>query len=264
MYEQHLAIAKYAAQEAQKIVLEIYRTGFEVITKDDNSPVTKADIAADMIISDIIRKNYPTHALLTEESEDDLARLKNDCVWIVDPIDGTKDFVNRTGDFTINIAFVYKQKPVVGVILVPVQNKMYYASKGSGSYVVDLTTEETKKIYTSTKKTGLIALASHFHVGKKDAEYIEHHQDRIKEVQNVGSSLKACLIAEGKADVQIKLGSGSKEWDIAASHIIVNEAGGAFVLPNGDTFRFNKEDVRNLHGFLILNKLDQNMLVKDE
>jgi 3'(2'), 5'-bisphosphate nucleotidase len=260
MYEKQLDTAKFAAKEAQKLVLEVYKTSFAVMTKDDNSPVTRADLLADEKIREIIKKNFPSHAILTEESEDDLSRLKNECVWIIDPVDGTKDFVERTGEFTINIAFVVNKRPVVGVILVPAQNKMYYASLGEGSYEMDLVTKEVKRIYTSTKKTNLIALMSNHHVSKNDVKYLEQHQDRIKEVRNVGSSLKACLIASGVGDIQCKIGPGTKEWDIAASHIIVHEAGGVFIKPNGEKFVFNKEDVHNHEGFIILNKFDSNML----
>ncbi|HHU28935.1 TPA: 3'(2'),5'-bisphosphate nucleotidase CysQ [bacterium] len=264
MYKAQLEAAKKAAIEAKKIILDIYDSSFDVMIKEDESPVTKADLLADKKISEIILASFPNDMILSEESEDDLTRLNEESIWIVDPLDGTKDFVNRTGDFTINIAYAKKGEPVVGVILYPLGNKIYYAIKHQGAYVLDLNTNEVKQIHVSDKEKDLIVLTSHFHVKNIETEYYQKHQDVIKKIINVGSSLKACLIAEGKGDLQLKIGPGSKEWDVAASHIIVKEAGGVFLKPNGEEFTFNKENVMNERGFLIMNKYHENLLVKEE
>lgn len=264
MYEKQLEVAKKAALAAKDIILDVYRSSFDVIIKEDNSPVTKADIAADEIIREIIFSSFPNDRILSEESEDDLTRLNEEHIWVVDPLDGTKDFVERTDEFTVNIAYVVNGEPVVGVILHPVGNKLYYASKGQGSFVLDLATNEDKKINTTSRTTNLRVLTSHFHVKQQETEYYQKHKDIIGEVLNVGSSLKACLIAEGKAELQLKLGPGSKEWDIASSHIIVSEAGGTFLKPNGEKFLFNKENVMNEKGFIVINQFNEELLVKEK
>ena len=126
MFEKELEIAIEAARKASTIILEIYNSrelGVEI--KDDNSPVTRADKAADKIIREHLAKHFPNYALLTEESSDDLSRLNNDYVFIVDPIDGTKEYVAHSDEFTVNIGLAYKHKPVMGVILIPVTGELY-------------------------------------------------------------------------------------------------------------------------------------------
>lgn len=119
MYSNELRVAIDAGLLARKAIMEIYEKDFDVEIKDDQSPVTEADKKADALIRDYIKERFPAHAFLTEESEDDRSRLTNDFVWIVDPVDGTKDFVARNGEFTTNIALAYKHEVVVGVVIVP-------------------------------------------------------------------------------------------------------------------------------------------------
>ena len=135
MFEKELEVALEAAIKVVPTILEIYNSnnlGVEI--KDDNSPVTKADKAADKLIREYLSKYFPSYALLTEESVDDKSRLTNDYVWIVDPIDGTKEYVAHSGEFTVNIGLAYKHEPVLGVIVIPVTGEVYYALKGKGSF----------------------------------------------------------------------------------------------------------------------------------
>src|SRR5574344_1329917 len=134
MWEKELQVAIKAGLAAQKEILVIYNQNFDVEIKEDNSPVTLADKNADRIIREILGKAFPKYAFLTEESEDDKSRLSNDYVWIVDPVDGTKDFVAHNGEFTINIALAYKHVAVLGVILIPVTGEIYYAIQNEGSF----------------------------------------------------------------------------------------------------------------------------------
>lgn len=260
MYSKQLELALVAAKAARKVVMEIYNANSAVVEiKDDDSPVTQADKAADTLIREILHGQYPEYGMLTEESSEDFGRLEKDYVWIVDPIDGTKDFIARDGEFTINIALSYRHEIVVGVISIPALDTIYYASKGQGSYRIK--DGKTARINTSNKVDNLIALVSHFHQTDKDVEYLDSHKDIITKIVKCGSSLKACRIAEGSADFNIKIGSGTKEWDIAASDIIVNEAGGIFAKPNGEKIHYNREDVYNREGFIITNKLQTNLFI---
>ena len=260
-FKEQLASAKFAAVSAAQIIMEIYNNNTaEVTIKDDDSPVTQADIAADKLITNILKHHYPTYAFLTEESSDDKSRLANDFVWVVDPIDGTKDFINRTGEFTINIALVYKRRPVVGVVAIPAKNEMYFASEGNGAYYQ--VNDHIEKIHSNNDSKNLIAFRSRFHYGDTERNFYESHSDLVKEVVTVGSSIKACHIAHGLAHVYAKLTNGTKEWDIAASDIIVKEAGGLFVKPDGTPILYNRDDVYNREGFIVMNKLHEKLLVK--
>lgn len=258
MFEKELNVAIEAALKAKEAILEIYSKPFDVEIKSDNSPVTLADKNADAIIRKMIQDNFPSHAMLTEESDDDLSRLHNDYVWIVDPVDGTKDFVSRDGGFTTNIALAYKHEVVVGVVLVPVSGDIYYAVKGLGSFVrrngIDT------KIHVNDKIDDLTVLCSVFHFTNEEQQLIIKHADKIKHIEKFGSSLKPCRIAEGLAEISYRMSAGTKEWDTAASQIIVEEAGGLFVEPDGSRIYYNRKDVYNRNGYIIVNKKENILL----
>ena len=259
MWEKELKAAIEAGLEARKAIMEIYHQPFDVEIKDDNSPVTKADKSADAIIRKILHERFPTHAFLTEESEDDLSRLENDYVWIVDPVDGTKDFVARDGGFTTNIALAYKHQLVVGVVVVPVTNEIYYATKGNGSYYQN-PEGKLEKIHVNDKLENLTCLRSVFHFNEVEAEIIKRHADKITNVEKFGSSLKPCRIAHGKAEITYRMSAGTKEWDTAACQIIVEEAGGVFVEPDGSPITYNRKDVYNRKGYVVANRKENILL----
>ena len=259
MWEKELEAAIFAGQEARKVIMEIYMKGFDVEIKEDNSPVTIADKSADVIIRKILHEKFPSHAFLTEESEDNKERLSNDYVWIVDPVDGTKDFVARDGGFTTNIALAYKHELVVGVVVVPVTGEVYYASKGNGSFYMDKDGNK-EKIHVNDKLEDLTVLRSVFHFNEKEAEIIARHSDKIKHVEKFGSSLKPCRIAHGKAEITYRMSAGTKEWDTGACQIIVEEAGGLFVEPDGGKITYNRKDVYNRKGYIVVNRKENILL----
>ena len=137
MYEKELAAMIQAALDAEKGILKVYSKPFQVEIKSDNSPVTEADKGADTLIRQELGQAFPKYAFLTEESKDDKKRLENDYVFIVDPVDGTKEFVSRNGEFCTNIALAYKHEVVVGVINIPMKNVIYYAVKGEGAFKLE-------------------------------------------------------------------------------------------------------------------------------
>lgn len=253
MWEKELHAAIEAGLLAKKKILEIYHQHFDVEIKDDNSPVTIADKSADEIIRKYLHEQFPTHAFLTEESTDNLNRLKNDFVWIVDPVDGTKDFVAKDDEFTTNIALAYKHELVVGVVLAPAKDEIYFASKGNGSFY-QKGNEKPVRIHVNDKLDDLTMLISVFHFNDAEKEYIEKHQDKIKHVERKGSSLKPCAIARGLAEITLRRSPNTKEWDTAACQIVVEEAGGLFVEPDGTPIRYNREDVYNRKGYTVVNR----------
>ena len=151
-----LDVLKKLAVEAGDIILEVYGTDFAVDYKKDDSPLTLADRRANEHIVQGLREHFPEYAILSEEMKDDGSRRANDYCFIVDPLDGTKEFVKRNGQFTVNIALAYQQHPIIGVIMVPVTGDLYYAATGNGAYKQDGKTGEISKLQVSTKMDGLI------------------------------------------------------------------------------------------------------------
>mgnify|MGYP000998538876 CR=1 FL=1 len=258
MYETQLKDMIEAAKIAQKVILKVYAEHFKVKIKDDNSPVTLADITADKKIKKYLQKRYPNYGFLTEESKDDESRLNKDYVFIIDPLDGTSDFVAKNNEFTTNIALCYKHEIVVGVVLIPVSNVCYYAIQGQGSYKIE--NGKTKRIHVSDKTDKLTCLVSRSHMSDADKVMIEKHKDKITKVEPYGSSLKACKIAEGLAEISYRNSAGTKEWDTAAFDIIVKEAGGLVVKPDGENIKYNRVNVKNLEGYIIVNKKENILL----
>jgi len=243
--------AYQAALLAKDAILAIYRTDFAVEIKDDHSPVTQADQLADTIIRNYLKVRYPDFGFLTEESSDDFSRLHKPYVWLVDPIDGTKDFIAKNDEFTINIALVHKQQVIIGLVMIPARDETYYAIKGEGAYYRQ--GQVDTKIHVNDKKEALTVLTSRFHVQPNELAMIEKHREKITTVATFGSALKACRIAHGLAEISYRLSPGTKEWDTASSDLIVTEAGGLFVKPNLEKYWYNRQDVRNLEGYIIAN-----------
>lgn len=259
MFEKELKAMIEVAKIASKNIMNYYNHGFHTEIKEDNSPVTEADKTTDVLIRNYLHERFPEYAFLTEESVDDKKRLNNDFVFIIDPLDGTEDYVHKDGQFTSNIALAYKHKAVVGVVAIPATGEIYFASKGNGAFKMDAKGNVTK-IHVNDKKDDLICLTSVFHFADNEKEMLKKHEDKIKHVEKCGSSIKACRIAEGKAEISYRLNNGTKEWDTAAFQIIVEEAGGLVIKFDKTPLRYNREDVYNRDGYVVLNNID-NLLI---
>lgn len=256
--EKELEISIQAAYLAGQEIMNIYQTDFEVEYKADQSPLTLADQKANKIITSLLKEHFPTTAILSEEDPDNELRFQYDWLWIVDPLDGTKEFVKKNGQFTVNIALTYKKEPVLGVIYAPVYDKLYFASLNQGAYLK--VGNETKKIHVSDKLTQLIMIGSSSHASPEEAEIFATHQDAIIEQKSAGSSLKGCLVAEGEADIYFRYGLTS-EWDICAMHAILLEAGGCFGQLDKTPMLYNRKDILNRKGFYAVNRLE-NLFIK--
>ncbi|MCG8569275.1 MAG: 3'(2'),5'-bisphosphate nucleotidase CysQ [Spirochaetes bacterium] len=249
-----LDIAKKAALSAGKEILRIYQTDFEVTYKDDKSPLTKADQQANNIIVEQLSKNFPDHAILSEESKDDLQRLNNPWCWIVDPLDGTKEFLKKNDEFTVNIALTLDHQVVLGVIYAPCLDELYFAVKDQGSFIESQGEQESICVSKNTEDICLVASRSH--MSEKLQKLVEIYQ--INKIQSKGSSLKGCLVAKGDADIYYRFGP-TMEWDTAAMHCIAVEAGGIFKQLDDSEMLYNRENSLNDKGFYILNHPDNKL-----
>lgn len=251
--EKVLEVLKTLAVEAGKLIMEVYQTDFAVEYKEDESPLTMADQKANAVIVKGLEENFPEYAILSEEMKDDHSRMQNDYCFIVDPLDGTKEFVKRNGQFTVNIALAYQKHPLVGVIYVPVTGDIYYAASEIGAYKQDGQSGEITELHVSDKTSDLTWVGSKSHSGEKEAAMIEAHQKQITEVMSAGSSLKGCLVAEGKADVYYRFGL-TCEWDTAAMHCIAETAGAVIRQIDHTELLYNRENTLNDKGFYIVNR----------
>lgn len=248
-----LEIAKEAAYAAGDEILKIYETGdFSIEAKADDSPLTLADKAAHNVIVSFLEKTEIP--ILSEEGKGiPYEERKNwQYFWMVDPLDGTKEFIKKNGEFTVNIALIHENRPVLGVVYPPVLNEMYSAIEGEGSYL--LKDGKEKKLETSSKgldDSELKVVASRSHMSPETQDFV----DRLDkpEIVSKGSSLKFLLVASGKADLYPRFGP-TMEWDTAAAHVIVTEAGGSVVLEDQKTrLSYNKENLLNPY-FIVLPK----------
>ena len=230
-------------------IMDMYNSDdFEVKTKSDSSPVTEADEAADVVISDGLRAAFPDITLITEEQSQSHSE-KADVFLIVDPLDGTKEFINRRGDFTVNIALVENGIPTRGVVYAPAKNRMFF-TQADGTTVeetgpfVQGQIGETRQISVSTPNNdALIVVASKSHRDQATDDYIAKYN--VQDMTSAGSSLKFCLVATGEADLYPRVGR-TMEWDTAAGHAVLNGAGGSVVRFDDLTLlTYGKEDYAN-------------------
>lgn len=238
------------AEEAGKAILEIYgdESRFERVDfKADDSPLTLADQAAHEVIVKHLTALTPEIPILSEEGRKISyeERAGWDQFWLVDPLDGTKEFIKRNGEFTVNIALVAGSEVVMGCVHVPVTGVTYYASKGDGAFIIEggaaARRIEVNRFHMSDE--GLRIVCSRSHRTPEVEAYLEQFTDPVS--VSMGSSLKLLMIAEGKADIYPRLGP-TMEWDTAASHIIVEEAGGTVVQDGTDIpLQYNKENLLN-------------------
>ena len=220
------------ALQAGDAIMAIYNgPDFEVKTKSDDSPVTAADEAADALISAGLRSAFPDVTLITEEQSDSHS-LSGQTFLIVDPLDGTKEFVHRRGDFTVNIAYVVDGLPIRGVVYAPAKNRIFYttadgvAVEETGEFDLEAVGPRAQISVADPDQSALRVVASKSHRDQATDDYIAKYQ--VSDIKSAGSSLKFCLIATGEADLYPRAGR-TMEWDTAAGHAILNGAGGAVV-----------------------------------
>lgn len=230
---------------AEKEVLKIYREkDFAVEYKDDNSPVTLADKKCEEVLIENLRKSYPEIPILSEETQRSRYKQRKEWeyLWVIDPLDGTKEFIKKNGEFTINLALVYNGQPVFGLVSIPAKEVIYFAEKNRGAFKKEKGTEPVQIFPNSRKRDKIVIAKSRSHSSEKDRAVIS----QLGEVQetNAGSSLKFCYVAEGKADVYLR-GGRTMEWDTAAGQCIAESAGAKVFDFQGCPLKYNKKSLLN-------------------
>jgi 3'(2'), 5'-bisphosphate nucleotidase len=286
-HTQLLLTALLAARRAGEAILEVYNSGFAVEHKDDKSPLTLADKRSHEIIMKDLKKpittenrkpthNNPALPVLSEEGRDIPydERKGWEYFWLVDPLDGTKEFIKRNGEFTVNIALIHANKPVLGVIYVPVKDTFYFAAAGIGAYKLTKTKivvdnmpvneilDKSQKLplsvnnkksdsgddkHTTNERASLTVIGSRSHGTKEFSEFIEHMKEKHGEIEliSAGSSLKFCLVAEGMADIYPRFGP-TMEWDTAAGQAIVEQVDGRVIdIQTKEPLKYNKCNLLN-------------------
>jgi 3'(2'), 5'-bisphosphate nucleotidase len=234
------------AREAGQGILTIYngpQEGFQTTVKSDNSPLTLADKISNDIIVFGLKEQYPDIPVISEEGKDIPYEERKDWeyYWCVDPLDGTKEFIKRNGEFTVNIALIHHDKPVLGIIYVPVQDVLYYGSEQEGSWKIDPDGVVTK-LEISAPEAEWVSVGSRSHASEEETQVLAAYP--VTSTISVGSSLKFCMVAEGKAQIYYRHGP-TMEWDTAAGQAIVNYSGGTVTQPDGQAFTYNKPSLLN-------------------
>lgn len=235
------------ARAAGHIILEVYGRDFSVTRKDDDSPLTEADQLAHGLIGRELARLDPKLPLLSEESapEDHAQRRSWPRYWLVDPLDGTKEFLKRNGEFTVNIALVEGHRATLGVVYAPVLDRLYYGAVDVGAWCENRESAARAIRVRGTAASPLRVVGSRSHPSPELAAYLTALGPY--EITDMGSSLKICLVAEGAADIYPRLGPTS-EWDTAAAQAILESAGGRMIDPAGQPLRYNtKVDLLNPH-----------------
>lgn len=239
--------------------MEVYgRSDFNIEMKEDDSPLTLADKTSNSIIVDGV-KNFGIPVLSEEGSQISWKTRKDwERYWLIDPLDGTKEFIKRNDEFTVNIALIEKNVPILGVVYLPVLKCLYFALKDHGAYKLeqveqrDLNDEfehilnKSMKLPDHRKGEGIKVVASRSHLSPETENFIRKLRRKGKKIDLVpaGSSLKLCLIAEGKADIYPRMGP-TMEWDIAAGHVIITESGGSVLRLDDTPLNYNKPELLN-------------------
>jgi len=265
-YDKLILTTILAAKRAGEAILDVYDSDFAVEQKDDKSPLTLADKRSNEIIEKVLEQtvtvNNSTVPILSEEGKEISYedRKKWEYFWLVDPLDGTKEFVKKNGEFTVNIALIHKHKPVLGIIYIPVKDVFYFAAVNFGTYKLenseiltdDLSIEELldksqKLPLHNNNKTSFTVIGSRSHTSEEFSEFMEQLNEKYENVEFIssGSSLKLCLVAEGKADVYPRFGP-TMEWDTAAGQAIVEQAKGTVIeTQTNEPLSYNKSNLLN-------------------
>jgi 3'(2'), 5'-bisphosphate nucleotidase len=254
----NLKVAIEASLKAGEVIMQVYDTAFDVEIKDDKSPLTEADKRANDIINSFLITT-PIPIISEENKQTDYAIRKNwSTCWVVDPVDGTKEFIKRNGEFTVNIALITNQKPVLGVIYVPASKTLYFADNVKNkAYKIELTSHDTsishilegsKELKPKNNKSNLVeVVGSRSHMSQETLDYVDNLKANGKNVEIVskGSSLKFCLVAEGSADVYPRF-APTMEWDTAAGQAICNAVGiNVISKETNESLLYNKENLLN-------------------
>ena len=254
-----LELAIRASVEAGDAIMEIYGGEFEASVKSDDSPVTGADLKSNEVIRGCL--SAAPHVILSEEDRDDGRRLGEETVWIVDPLDGTADFVDRTGEFTVMIALVRDKRPVLGVINWPAGKTVFAAQHGRGAFRHSGSGWQKITVNGVSELAECRVVGSRHHLSGREREFVRRLG--IREFVSIGSSLKVARISSGEAEAYITTTDRMKEWDSAASYCIITEAGGRMTDMLGNDITYNNRAVGHQNGILATNGAVHDRIVEE-
>ena len=240
-----MAFAVTTARAAGDIIMDIYNTDFDIRSKDDNSPVTEADEQGEALIRARLKNTYPDIPFIGEEAyaAGHKPSVDGGLFWLVDALDGTKEFIHKRGEFTVNIALIDGGVPVFGVVHAPAKKRTFWGAQSHGAFAAEGGSSPHGITTRTPKADGLVVVASRSHRSGED-EFLK--QFTIKETVTSGSSLKFCLVAAGEADMYPRM-SPTSEWDTAAGHAVLLAAGGQMTQIDGSPFVYGKDDILNPH-----------------
>lgn len=255
MYQRELELAVSAAKLGGREVMAFYEAGAKVSWKPGHEPVTEADLAANEVILNSLADEFPDDGILSEELKDDFARRDKSRVWIVDPLDGTREFVDRVGQFVVMVGLAVEGEPVVGAVYHPISGRCWMAARGGGAFI-ESSNGERRPIHVSKRVPDdgirLVLTRSHLFDGveeiKKRLGVIE-----LKQIGSVG--LKVGALTDNESDMYVHISEHTKEWDSCAPHAILEEAGGVLTDVGGDPITYNRKIVANRGGLLATNGL---------
>jgi 3'(2'),5'-bisphosphate nucleotidase len=267
-YARELDVAERAARAGATAILSFYRRdGVRIEIKPDQSPVTEADLAANQAIISLLRAAFPDDAILSEELPDDRSRLGQRRVWIVDPLDGTRDFIARTDHFCTHVGLAVDGVAVVGAVLQPVAGRLYSARAGAGAFVQaahfgagDAAARTPLRVSTVTSPGEMRAGVGRLNPGGRLGACLAATGLGARAVA-LGASVKYMALARGDLDLVINLSPGEMEWDTCAPEVVVREAGGAFTDGDGREFHYNQSDPTHRRGSLASNGMGHEALL---
>lgn len=247
--EKELEVARRLAREAGAILMQFYRGKTEVQWKGHDDPVTAADHAANEMLVRELHNQFPKDAILSEELPDDRARLRHDRVWMVDPMDGTKQFIERLDEFAVMIGLAIEGEAKLGVVYNPATDRMYYAAPGSGAFVEEKWTTKRLHVTAPADPAQVVAAMSRSH-HSPTVDRIREQLGATRMVRSGSVGLKMGLIAEGRAHLYIHAGSRTNQWDTCGPEAILRAAGGTITDNYGEPLKYNVPEIRNLHGII--------------
>lgn len=233
-------------RQAGNTVMSFYNKDYRVQDKGNDSPITEADLASEKIILEGLKKY--DYGILSEETTDDKSRLEKDRVWIIDPLDGTKDFINKTGDFSIMIGLAEKGRPILGAVYTAANDILYYATKNQGAKV--LKGNQVGQLRVNDKKKNTRMVSSRFHRSDIEMKVAKKFDSEIITRGSIG--VKVCQIACGEAEYNINPSHHPQEYDICAADIILSEAGGKLTDMKGVKYTYNQSDP-HIRGYVASN-----------
>jgi 3'(2'), 5'-bisphosphate nucleotidase len=262
-FEKELQVARDVARAAGDVLIRHYAAGaIAVETKADQSPVTAADRDANTVIVQRLRAAFPADALLSEEVPDDYEQRRGRSrVWIVDPLDGTRDFVARSGDFCVHVGLAVDGQAVVGVVARPTTGAVFYASAGGGAFVEDNAGVRALRVSSVTAVSDLRMGVSRLNASRRLSAFLKAARLEARALV-MGASVKHMAVAAGALDAVVNLSPGEQEWDTCAPEVIVREAGGRFTDGDGGPFLYNQADPLHARGSIASNGACHDLLLQ--